>query len=312
MSYILNALRKSEQERQAVAPDTVTSRILSPQPQHPRVAGKLIVALIISNLLILAYFIWVNQTGRALVKSDTAALTTPETAPVVAPPQAKVEAIGSVVASAEPVPAIAATKTPSIADMDDAKKAPVLSSVTKPDTLDLAPREAAPVAPPAAKTGGTDSVQAHEEQAPAVTKSPSIADIAAGKKAPAPKSPAKPLIEKKRGVAPIALPSPEDEPEILPAFEPPPEIASIKPAALPAKNDIPFLYELPTEFRRAVPKLNINVFVYAKEPKERFVMIDMEKYKTGQMIKDGLELNEIRPDSLVVRYHNQIFQIERP
>jgi len=41
-------------------------------------------------------------------------------------------------------------------------------------------------------------------------------------------------------------------------------------------------------------------------------MIDMVKYKPGQQIKDAMVLKEIRPDSLVVVYQNQAFQIERP
>lgn len=254
MSYILNALRKSEQERQAVEPDTVTTRILSPQPQHPKNLGKLIAALVISNLLVVAYFIWFNQKAPTVAKPDTAAITAP-VKPAAAP---DAKAIASDSGTADPAPTPALT----------------------PDV----PLE----------------------------KTPSIADLVAAKKASTPKPQVKPIIDKKPAVAPIALPSPEEQPETPPAAEPVVENDSPKPVAAPEKKGIPFLYEMPSEFRHDVPRLNINVFVYAKAPLERFVMIDMVKYKTGEMIKDGLELKEIRHDSLVLQYRNQTFQIERP
>ena len=256
MSYILNALRKSEQERQAVEPDTAASRILIHQPQHPRRSGKLIAALIISNLLILAYFIGFNQKTPPVETPYSTILKSPEQAP----------------------PVQAAAKAGSI----DA--APV-----RPDTPPPA------LAKPA--------------------KSPSIADIVAPKKVPAPKPPAAQVPGKKPAVAPAAPANPANEPvmsEAEPPEEEPIEIASYNPVEVPVQTGIPFLYELPAEFRRNVPELKINVFVYAKDPADRFVIIDMVKYKSGQQIKDALELKEIRPNSLVVRYNNQTFQIRKP
>lgn len=61
MSYILNALRKSERERQAIAPDTVTGRIaIHQQPEH-KSPTKLIAALIVINLSVLIYVLEFTQ-----------------------------------------------------------------------------------------------------------------------------------------------------------------------------------------------------------------------------------------------------------
>ena len=79
-----------------------------------------------------------------------------------------------------------------------------------------------------------------------------------------------------------------------------------------ATNPVPYVTELPYEFRRRLPQFDINVFVYSEWAADSFVMIDMEKYKVGQRIRGLLELKEIRQDSLVVRYEDQIFQIKRP
>lgn len=57
MSYILNALRKSEQERQALQPDTVAARIaVQPAPARQGIA-KIVVALVLLNAAILTYFL---------------------------------------------------------------------------------------------------------------------------------------------------------------------------------------------------------------------------------------------------------------
>ncbi|QSB00491.1 general secretion pathway protein GspB [Methylomonas sp. EFPC1] len=57
MSYILNALRKSERERQAMQPDSVTSRIAIEQTPERHGLTKIIVALVLLNLAILIYFL---------------------------------------------------------------------------------------------------------------------------------------------------------------------------------------------------------------------------------------------------------------
>ncbi len=81
---------------------------------------------------------------------------------------------------------------------------------------------------------------------------------------------------------------------------------------MPVQTKIPFLSDLPVEFRRTVPVININVFVYSEHGEESFVMIDMVKYKSGQQLKNGMMLKAILNDSLLMSYQNQEFQIERP
>jgi len=76
-------------------------------------------------------------------------------------------------------------------------------------------------------------------------------------------------------------------------------------------NDFPFLSELDYEFRRKVPVIDVNVYVYAEKESERFIMIAMKKYSSGQEIVSGLLLKKIRINSLVVEYKNKVFQIKR-
>jgi general secretion pathway protein B len=89
--------------------------------------------------------------------------------------------------------------------------------------------------------------------------------------------------------------------------------AEQKPEPAPqSANKIPYLSDLPNDFRQSVPKMAINVFVYSRDPAERFVIINMVKYKAGQLTKDEVAIKEILPKSLVLNYRDQTFQIAQP
>jgi general secretion pathway protein B len=94
--------------------------------------------------------------------------------------------------------------------------------------------------------------------------------------------------------------------------EPPETVVLEKPAILPPKKGTPDLNELPYDVRNSLPNLTINVFSYAQQPEDRFVIINMTKYKTGQLIKGSVALKEIRPDGIVLQYGGTTFKVERP
>jgi len=75
MSFILNALRKSEQERQALQSETVNDRIFLPQPQQKRSkTAKFIAFLVVSNVLIIACIVWFvlnNSTPKPSTTTQT-------------------------------------------------------------------------------------------------------------------------------------------------------------------------------------------------------------------------------------------------
>jgi len=98
--------------------------------------------------------------------------------------------------------------------------------------------------------------------------------------------------------------------EVAALHSPPPPTSAGSPRH-PAAS-IPLLRKLPSGFRRKVPTMTINVFVYSKRAKERFVIINMAKYRTGDKIENGPVLESIRPDSLVLRFEGQRFRVKRP
>ncbi len=96
-----------------------------------------------------------------------------------------------------------------------------------------------------------------------------------------------------------------------------PSTRSTIPQPAPPKPEepepsVPFLKDLPRDFQRQVPKMNINVFVYSDNIDERFVIINMVKYKNGQQLREGPIIEDIRPDSIVLKYRDLDFRVNRP
>ncbi len=253
MSYILKALRKSEQERLARQPETAAARILAIQAAPRHKSSKLIILLIITNLILAACFFWFIRKEPATI---------------------------------------------SLADLQ--KSLAAEQTQTKP------------AIEPQVKTGQAPKISIKKS----VTATPSIADLAESRNNQVSQVPAaKPVMEKE----PVLMqhkPSPVNQemgPKSIVAAQAGPGLnVEKKLPAAPESKTVPFLSELPAEFRHTVPEMKVNVFVYSEQPEQRFVMVDMVKYTTGERIKESIILKEIRPDSFVVEYNNRTFRIKRP
>ncbi|MDD1620889.1 MAG: general secretion pathway protein GspB [Methylococcaceae bacterium] len=264
-------MRKSERERQAIEPNTVTDRIIVHQQPQYQNSTKLIAALIAINLAILVYFLGFAQKTPPVATQPVASVVEhapPARAEIAAPPL--------------PVAKPFAPKTPPIAKI-------------------VEPKVAAPATPSPAKSVSVPK-QSVEFVKPAPVKPKQLVQPAT------PLPHVTPEIVKKQLIEPV---KPELLQPVVPQVEPATDVIE-KPAPVPIKSDLPFLDELPADFRRSLPDLPINVFSYSSTPSERFVMIGMVKYVPGQNIKDVLELKEIRPDSIVVSYEGRTFKIKRP
>ena len=298
MSYILNALRKSEQERQATQPETITEQVLMSQPKKSRKTAALIGGLLAVNLLAVALLIWyLKKADEAPAKPHPAQQVQKKKAPRPLPAVEK--AVDHVTD-----PEQGAASNPAV----------IGPTVQKP----MRPQFRVPATP--------------------VTKAPSIEDLAAVKQAEEEK-PVKPALENRE--APSDRESQRASPHPFAGIsgreqfrqefqasraqrllaakndsnpeEENDEAPEIKTDAAPtAKQEIPLFKDLPYDFRSSAPKMTINVFVYDEKPEDRFVVMNMTKYKTGQTTKESVEIKEIRPDSLVASFGGRIFRIERP
>lgn len=253
MSYILDALRKSEQQRQATQPDTITERILINPPQPKQKSTKWIIALVIGNLLVIAYFAWFftrkaptgpQHQGKVTNHPDKRLL------PPAVTPQDKDNDKPKLSPAKQKEP-----KLPSIVQLlEEKKEANKMADIQRPNK------------------------QPPEKKSVAVDKNPAIRSESAA-----------------------------------PAWPENPNMMMEKPVALPiTTKDTPDLNDLPYEVRNTLPNLTINVFSYAQQAEDRFVIIDMIKYRTGQLIKGSVRLKEIRPNSIVLESGNNTFKVERP
>jgi general secretion pathway protein B len=88
---------------------------------------------------------------------------------------------------------------------------------------------------------------------------------------------------------------------------PTPENESAVPAPVP--NKIYNLGELPPSVMRGLPAFSVSVFLYSDEAATRMVKVNGHMLKEGQNLSEGLRLEEIVPDALIFSYHNYRFRV---
>jgi len=87
----------------------------------------------------------------------------------------------------------------------------------------------------------------------------------------------------------------------------PPEFALEQAADL--YEGIPMLWQMPRSFRSRLPTLSISVHVYSPDEPGRFVIIDRKKYWEGDNLVDGVILEAIVPDGVVMEFQGQQFRV---
>ena len=84
-----------------------------------------------------------------------------------------------------------------------------------------------------------------------------------------------------------------------------------KVAVKPKKTEYPEFSEMPDDFRRELPRLDINVHVYSEEVSERFVLIKMERYQEGDRLPAGVVIKRITEDGMVLTFQGRTFHYTR-
>lgn len=168
MSYILNALRKSERERQAMQPDTVTSRIAIEQTPERQGLSKIIIGLVLLNLAILTYFLGIAPQLPESKEQTVANIEKPAPLKAKANPPLPADSLSKPVKTPllpkleqprnlEPTPEKLVTNTkPPIEPVERVKPLIAPSQTTKPHPPVIA--ELAPANKPAAKMEGQSNV----------------------------------------------------------------------------------------------------------------------------------------------------------
>jgi general secretion pathway protein B len=74
---------------------------------------------------------------------------------------------------------------------------------------------------------------------------------------------------------------------------------------------LPTISEIDPAARAPLPDLHLDVHVYAARPADRFVYINNQKYREGAALADGLALERIRRDGVVLNYNGLRFVLPR-
>lgn len=59
-----------------------------------------------------------------------------------------------------------------------------------------------------------------------------------------------------------------------------------------------------------LPALRVDLHVYAAKPEERFVLINMHRLREGEALPEGVRVESITPEGVVVSYHGTKFILE--
>jgi general secretion pathway protein B len=260
MSYILDALKKSEKERQRGAvPDLLTMQDVALHDRKKRKTWPYVLA--VASVLCISLSAWL-MTGKANREAgDT-----------------------NIVMAGKSV-----AEGPAAAGNGQKQQASIQDNDTKGADFVQAKIEGVRTAPPASARS-EERVRVKDELK-AEKRTPASG---AAREAPA-------------GVAALsAQPVPtavKTEPAVSsPSVSAAPTAVHDDPPPVPGK-----IYrsgELPASVRQNIPPINMSIFMYSEDPASRMVRINGQTYREGQSLGEGLKLEEIRPDGVVVNYRN--------
>ncbi len=69
----------------------------------------------------------------------------------------------------------------------------------------------------------------------------------------------------------------------------------------------PRLHALPAQIQKGIPAHRISVHVYAEEPADRFIILNSRRMGEGEINQDGLRVESIRPRGVVLSYQGNRF-----
>ena len=91
---------------------------------------------------------------------------------------------------------------------------------------------------------------------------------------------------------------------------------SDKPASLPKESSsissLPTFTELTLAGSISLPPLHLDIHVYSEKPAERFVFINMRKYREGEQLKEGPAIDTITDEGVVLGHQGRQFLLTRP
>jgi len=299
VSFILDALRKSEHDRQREKGPGLAEVAVSPPKPKKNVWATVAVGLLVINLVAVGVLL----LRRAAEHSKTTA-TTSATSTNAAPTNAVATgAANSTVDAPQP------TRAPSNATMTGAALAnPRPIPGTVPPVLQPAL--------PADEAGGTHNPLTDELSDGAAGDESYNAGYDSGYPAEGPPYPTAPPGMNGRstkGGSVVYEDLPEADPITSPAHAA--ENAAVAAAANEANraaghgSSLPTLDELGGQ--SGLPELHVDLHVYSTKPQERIVFVNSRSYKEGDTLQEGPRVDRITPDGAELSFRGNRFLLPR-
>ena len=121
-------------------------------------------------------------------------------------------------------------------------------------------------------------------------------------------------------VRPLSAEAPSDDnagagtagPVAVPQAAPDATVRSTTPPVAPvvAQNssaDLPSYDSLPADLRQSLPALHLDVHGYAAKPAERFVVINLQRYRIGDSLPEGVQVVDIVPQGVILEFRGTRF-----
>ena len=288
MSFILNALKKSEEERQNVQSDPVQDRVLDRDDIVKKKKPLWLIILSLANLCLLFYFIWLF-----LLKDEPD--TSKEKTPHITEKSNEIVENKKVVTQAA-VQVAKAKKIVKPVRERGKPKAPLSwkDKVVKPiktNKQHVVNKTKVEIRPKQRKENQFSISQRIEKKRNETNKRKQTAF-------------------RTKAVDNQQTIKKENSPFAKRTYVPPSTTDYVETVEQNRSNP-PYLSGMSYEFRRKVPHIQINVFVYSEKEEDRMVMIEMRKYQAGMEIAKNMILKEIRKNSIIVEYDGKVFQIKR-
>lgn len=323
MSYILDALRKSERERQTGQVPGLPHLVVDAPKAPPRWVFWLGGVLLIVNLAGLAYWLLMRPRPEG-ARTEPPAIAAPDALPSTPAASADQRTVNPVVNSGIPAPVQAQPAGTSTIPSDQPAPVPP-TPASAPQVMTAAPSTPpviqantpppaapAPVVVPAAPTASPAYSPAVAPATPAqayVPPPPAAAAPAYRPTQPSRREITRPAPYSRADALDDAELERETEEELLTdarRYEPDPQ-ESVRLG----KHGTPYLQDLPLSFQERIPTLKISMFAYSRNPEERFVIINMKKHRVGDTIPGGALLIEIQSENLLLELDGQKFLLPR-
>jgi general secretion pathway protein B len=318
MSYILEALKKAQAERQIGETPSIHAPTMTPTPAVDSTGSRkpmmVAVGLLGGAVVVLGAMLLMRQQGSAPAASDTPSVATPA---ITASPNAtqaitaSPNATPAIAASSNATPAITASPNATLATAPVAQPAPASAQPSVPAPIGEQ-RPAAQAAAPVAPASDLRADMAAATPAPATRASSAVAPAAAARAS-------QPVLEGRKNAGADATHEKVTEAAQAaqkaqggPAAAPTQAAqAAPAPAAVPAPAEEPVqtLRDLPEPIQRAIPQITMGGYMYSKNPADRLILIDKTLRKEGDEVAPGLLLERLLPRAAVFSFRGYRYKV---